>query len=207
MLAGNQGSPFERIQWSADSKQLWVQTFEGTQVRLLNVNPTDGSFERFANHIQNFWRYSVSKDGRTVILNAETDQCPPNLFVFAEGKQSRQITDMNPQLTQFSLGNVREMMWKSKRDGRTIYGVVITPHDYQPGHPRPTIVELHGGPTGWWWSWLGTYVSRGQYFASHGFVTFLPNPRGSANLGVNFTEANIGDWGGGDYRDVMDGVD
>jgi dipeptidyl aminopeptidase/acylaminoacyl peptidase len=208
LLAGYQGSPFERIQWSTDSKQLWVQTFEGTQVRLLNVNPTDGSFERFANQIQNFWRYSVSKDGRTVVLNAETGQCPPNLFVFAEGKRPRQLTDMNPQLAQFALGNVREVTWKSKRDGRTIYGVVVTPHDYQPGQPRPTIVELHGGPSGWWWSgWLGTYVSRGQYFASHGFVTFLPNPRGSANLGVEFTESNIGDWGGGDYRDVMNGVD
>jgi dipeptidyl aminopeptidase/acylaminoacyl peptidase len=208
VLAGYKGSPFERIQWSADSKELWVQTFEGTQVRLLKVNAADGHFERFASHIQNFWRFSVSRDGRTVVLNAETGQCPPNLFVFAERKQPRQLTDMNPQLAQFALGSVREVTWKSKRDGRTIYGVVVTPHDYQSGQPRPTIVELHGGPTGWWWNgWLGTYVSRGQYFALHGFVTFLPNPRGSANLGVDFTEANIGDWGGGDYRDVMDGVD
>jgi len=207
LFAGYRGSPFEHIQWSADSQHLWVQSFESAQVRLLKVNAKSGSFERIAGDVQNYWRYAISADGRTVVMNAETGQCPPNLLVLAEGRQPRQLTDANPQLAQFALGNVREVTWQS-RDGRTIYGVLVTPPDYQPGQPRPTIVELHGGPSGWFWNgWLGTYLSRGQFFASHGYVTFLPNYRGSANLGVEFTEANIGDWGGGDYRDVMDGVD
>ncbi|MCI0359348.1 MAG: prolyl oligopeptidase family serine peptidase, partial [Planctomycetaceae bacterium] len=65
-----------------------------------------------------------------------------------------------------------------------------------------------GGPQGMWWSsWLGTYLSRGQYFASNGYVVFLPNPRGSIGMGEEFVEANERDWGGGDYQDVMDGID
>ena len=34
-----------------------------------------------------------------------------------------------------------------------------------------------------------------------------PNPRGSSNYGEKFMQANFDDWGGGDYRDIMAGVD
>jgi dipeptidyl aminopeptidase/acylaminoacyl peptidase len=54
---------------------------------------------------------------------------------------------------------------------------------------------------------LGTYLSRGQYLASHGYAVLLPNPRGSINAGVRFVEANFRDWGNGPCQDVLDGVD
>jgi dipeptidyl aminopeptidase/acylaminoacyl peptidase len=34
-----------------------------------------------------------------------------------------------------------------------------------------------------------------------------PNPRGSSNYGEGFLRANVADWGGGDFQDVMSGVD
>ena len=40
-----------------------------------------------------------------------------------------------------------------------------------------------------------------------GWATLYPNPRGSTGYGEKFTRANIMDWGGGDYRDIMSGVD
>jgi len=36
---------------------------------------------------------------------------------------------------------------------------------------------------------------------------FYPNPRGSTGYGEWWMHANTGDWGGGDYRDIMTGVD
>lgn len=202
------GYPVDTLQWSADSRHLWVQAIEGTRNRLLRVSADDGAVERIAADVQNFWQFSTSRDGRAVALTAETGTNPPNIVVFVEGQASRRLTDMNPQLAELNLGDVREVTWTSRQDGRLIHGVLVTPSDCKPGEPRPTIVELHGGPQGHWWSgWLGTYLSRGQFFASHGYVVFLPNPRGSINQGVEFTEANFRDWGGGDYHDVMDGVD
>ena len=44
-------------------------------------------------------------------------------------------------------------------------------------------------------------------FAAQGWAVFYPNPRGSSNYGEKFLRANINDWGGGDYRDIMAGVD
>jgi dipeptidyl aminopeptidase/acylaminoacyl peptidase len=46
-----------------------------------------------------------------------------------------------------------------------------------------------------------------MWLALQGFLALLPNPRGSAGRGNAFAQANVGDIGGGDYRDVMAGVD
>ncbi len=57
-----------------------------------------------------------------------------------------------------------------------------------------------------------TYIAnRGLYpvaaFAAEGYAVLRPNPRGSSGYGKAFRHANRKDWGGGDYRDLMAGVD
>jgi dipeptidyl aminopeptidase/acylaminoacyl peptidase len=59
---------------------------------------------------------------------------------------------------------------------------------------------------------MQTFVGgRGVYpiatFASRGFAILRPNPRGSSGYGTEFRRANIQDWGGGDFQDLMTGVD
>src|SRR5207249_2118998 len=44
-------------------------------------------------------------------------------------------------------------------------------------------------------------------FASAGFAVLRPNVRGSSGYGREFRYANVRDWGGGDYRDAMAGID
>jgi dipeptidyl aminopeptidase/acylaminoacyl peptidase len=43
--------------------------------------------------------------------------------------------------------------------------------------------------------------------AGMGYFVFMPNPRGSYGGGAAFTKANVKDFGGGDLRDVLAGVD
>jgi len=50
-------------------------------------------------------------------------------------------------------------------------------------------------------------VEGGQVWAGKGWAVFYPNPRGSSNYGQKTLAANVNDWGGGDYRDIMTGVD
>ena len=97
---------------------------------------------------------------------------------------------------------------EEQKDGKTIYGVLITPPGFTDGKKYPTIVQIHGGPEwGWWSGWLGSWPDWGQYLASHGYVVLLPNPRGSDGQGWEFAEAVREDWGGMDFQDVMSGVD
>jgi dipeptidyl aminopeptidase/acylaminoacyl peptidase len=76
------------------------------------------------------------------------------------------------------------------------------------GRKYPTLVVAHGGPAG---AYTNNYrvggLEGGQLWAGQGWAVFYPNPRGSTNYGEKFLRANINDWGGGDYRDIMTGVD
>jgi dipeptidyl aminopeptidase/acylaminoacyl peptidase len=115
---------------------------------------------------------------------------------------------LNPQVKDWRLGAVKEISWKSKKDGLTIYGVLVTPPDYNPGQRYPTLLMYHGGPAGLWWTgFISTPNVWAQLAASRGYVVLMPNVRGSLGQGWKFVEANRNDWGGGDFRDAMDGLD
>jgi dipeptidyl aminopeptidase/acylaminoacyl peptidase len=68
----------------------------------------------------------------------------------------------------------------------------------------PLVVEVHGGP-------LGAYDDRFDPFvdflAGRGWAVLRANPRGSRGRGAAFAAANRNDLGGGDYRDIMAGLD
>ena len=46
-----------------------------------------------------------------------------------------------------------------------------------------------------------------DYFVQNGFVVMLPNIRGSSGYGKKFEDSNFQDWGHGDLRDIVAGVD
>ncbi|MFC1558700.1 alpha/beta hydrolase family protein, partial [candidate division KSB1 bacterium] len=62
----------------------------------------------------------------------------------------------------------------------------------------------HGGPYG-----RHTKGFRGGFkiYAANGFAVLRPNVRGSAGYGQKFGMADVGDWGGKDFIDMMKGVD
>jgi len=69
-------------------------------------------------------------------------------------------------------------------------------------------VMVHGGPA------FASYPlfpadpeSFDAVLAHEGYFVFEPNPRGSYGQGEAFTRANVKDFGGGDFRDIMAGVD
>jgi dipeptidyl aminopeptidase/acylaminoacyl peptidase len=63
---------------------------------------------------------------------------------------------------------------------------------------------VHGGPTG---RWSDSFEPWGQLLAARGYAVLYPNVRGSTGYGHRFVEMNRADWGGGDFKDVMAGVD
>jgi dipeptidyl aminopeptidase/acylaminoacyl peptidase len=70
--------------------------------------------------------------------------------------------------------------------------------------PLPFVVLVHGGPTG---RWSDSFEPWGQLLAARGYAVLYPNVRGSTGYGQHFVEMNRADWGGGDFKDVMAGVD
>jgi dipeptidyl aminopeptidase/acylaminoacyl peptidase len=91
--------------------------------------------------------------------------------------------------------------WTS--DHRDIEGLLSLPP--QAAQQRvPVIVDVHGGPLG---AWLDGYSQFTNFLVGQGWAVLRPNPRGSSGRGAAFAAANKNDLGGGDYRDIMAGVD
>jgi dipeptidyl aminopeptidase/acylaminoacyl peptidase len=95
----------------------------------------------------------------------------------------------------------RVVRWKST-DGLTIEGVLTLPAGAKP--PHKLIVYPHGGPHSR--STLG-FDFTVAVFAANGYAVLQPNFRGSSGYGQAFVDADRGDFGGGDMRDVLAGVD
>lgn len=89
-------------------------------------------------------------------------------------------------------------------DGLGIEAALLKPAGYDGKSKLPTVVLAHGGPTG---NWSDSVEPWGQLLAARGFAVLYPNVRGSTGYGEKFVELNRGDWGGGDFKDVMAGVD
>jgi dipeptidyl aminopeptidase/acylaminoacyl peptidase len=105
-------------------------------------------------------------------------------------------------------GRTEVTTWKSP-DGRDVEGLLTYPVGYTAGSRAALLVVVHGGPAGVFVrSFTGAaspYPVAG--FASRGFAVLRVNPRGSSGYGFDFRNANYRDWGVGDYKDIMSGVD
>jgi dipeptidyl aminopeptidase/acylaminoacyl peptidase len=151
---------------------------------------------------------SWSRDGSRTAFVMQSPTSPGDIHVADASLASpRKLTDANPQVANLALGETEVVTWKST-DGWEVEGVLLKPVGYEPGKRYPLLVEAHGGPTGAHNAgFKASWGSPGQYWAGQGWAVLYPNPRGSTGYGEKFTKANILDWGGGDYRDIITGVD
>lgn len=198
--------------WAPDSKYLIVESIEGTHELMSGLDVNSGRTRKMFDVQVRYGEehpFSISRDGSIIACLQESAGSPADIWVIEEDqRKQRQLTHMNPQVDSWQVGTLEEISWKSPRDGKTIYGLVLKPPDYDPSRLYPAIAEIHGGPKwAWWMGWHGSWHEWGQLLAAHGYVVLLPNPRGSDGQGADFAEANRDDWGGGDFVDILSGVD
>jgi dipeptidyl aminopeptidase/acylaminoacyl peptidase len=80
----------------------------------------------------------------------------------------------------------------------------VKPYHFDSSQKYPLLALLHGGPV---WHSSGSYDFESRFYASQGYVVFMPNFRGSFGYGFEFCQGLRADWGNTDYEDVMSGVD
>lgn len=114
----------------------------------------------------------------------------------------RQLTHENDAVAP-AVG-VQSVQWTS--EGYSVQGWLLSPLDSTPNKRAPMIVSVHGGPSA---ASTPRFVEKGVGSAAEdaGYFVFLPNPRGSFGQGEAFTAANRRDFGGGDLRDILSGID
>jgi dipeptidyl aminopeptidase/acylaminoacyl peptidase len=146
---------------------------------------------------------SLSRDGQTTALIRESGSQPPEVWAGSFGAW-KQVTNGNRGAQRY-WGKEESLHWPT--DGFNIQGWLTYPLHYDPGRRYPLVVQVHGGPG---------QVARPRWpitffdftLLSHeGYFVLRPNPRGSFGQGEAFTRANVKDFGYGDLRDILAGVD
>jgi dipeptidyl aminopeptidase/acylaminoacyl peptidase len=129
----------------------------------------------------------------------ESFTAPPEIEVGAIG-QWHDVTHVNAGLATET--RVLNVTWNNEGfDGQG--WLLLPPHS---GGKMPLITIVHGGPAG---AAQPSFMGPGEQsrMLERGWAVFHPNPRGSYGEGERFTRANIRDFGHGDLRDILAGID
>jgi len=151
--------------------------------------------------------YARSK-ANAIAFVGETATRAPELYLLVPGGTPKAVSSFNKAWDTIPVVAPEILKYKSF-DGVEIEAALLRPNaqpSTQPSalRPQPLIVLIHGGPTG---RWSDAFESWGQLLAQRGYAVLYPNVRGSTGYGQKFVEMNRADWGGGDFKDVMAGVD
>ncbi|MDQ2890638.1 MAG: S9 family peptidase [Gemmatimonadota bacterium] len=146
---------------------------------------------------------STDSTGMNVALVRESLGAAPELWAGQIGRWT-QITRVNSGVTR-SWGKAVSVHWSSEKF--SVQGFLIYPRDFDPARRYPMIVYVHGGPSSATASTFLAASSQQAALSRDGYFVFMPNPRGSYGQGESFTRANVKDFGYGDLRDILAGVD
>jgi len=195
--------------WSMDGKRIYFSEAKGTGTRIYALDVATNRIEEIKATPAVYTGINLNRSGTMFGFVRQTADIPQEAFVApASDFVAVQVSRANADLKMPPLGRTEVVRWKSK-DGKEIEGLLTYPVGYQNGQRVPLILNIHGGPTGvFQQSFIG---GRGVYplatFAARGYAILRPNPRGSSGYATEFRRANMQDWGGADYQDLMAGVD
>ena len=195
------------IAWLASGKILAVEIADG-QSAIATVDPASGAANTLWTAAETInaqgWSLaaSVARDGATSAVIRSSFAQPYEVWAGPLGAW-QQVTHAN-QSVHPMWGEARSLHWSS--DGMRVQGWLLYPRNFDRARKYPLVVVVHGGPAS---ACLPTWP--GWPFeaplASQGYFVLCPNPRGSFGQGEAFTKANVKDFGYGDFRDILAGVD
>ena len=202
--------------WNASNSRLVATEFSAGEevLALIDVNArTQREIWRapqmiWANSVMGFapgdTGISLSKDGTYSAVIRQSYTSPPEVESGPPG-QWKPITHANEHVRKLT-GRATNVFWKS--DQFNVQGLLVEPPFLEPGKRYPLVVDVHGGPASAAYPiFPAAHDSFDAAVASQGYFVFKPNPRGSYGQGAAFTQANVKDFGGGDLRDVLTGLD
>ncbi len=200
------------IGWSADSGVLYFAEATGTQFHGYAMNVQSGEISPLTAGNGLFTELHLNRSHRHLGFVYQNSNEPPKACVssveaFAAGSVSGSPT-VKPDVPFPNLGRTELVRWQST-EGHEIEGLLTYPVGYEAGQRVPFLLVIHGGPAGVYsQAFTGNpNIYPVASFAAQGYAVLRCNPRGSSGYGKEFRYANQKDWGGGDYRDLMAGVD
>jgi dipeptidyl aminopeptidase/acylaminoacyl peptidase len=123
---------------------------------------------------------------------------PAEIWLVQGDDAPRQLTHLSAGLPRATT-KFESIEWEN--EGFHVQGWLTYPKDYDAKKTYPLIVEVHGGPS------ASAGPRPSTMWSNEGYFVLSPNPRGSFGQGEKFVQANVKDFGYGDLRDILKGMD
>ena len=195
--------------WMPDGKSLLVSGNDGTRT-VIWIQPLDGAARKLDIGDANpSWLYSVDsadatvgKDGSIAFAGSNSTRPTELYYLASPDAKPKRLTDFSREIAALDLGRIDTFDWNGP-DGFVEDGVVVYPPNFPRDKKYPLVLYIHGGPQA---ASTTSFDFFPQLLASHGYVVFEPNYRGSDNLGNKYTRAVMNDAADGPGRDIMAGI-
>ena len=186
--------------WQPDGDILFTGYVDGGE-GLATVNPGDAKVKRLWAGAESLESFSPARRGEDSAVILSSFGRPPEACA-GEFGEWKALTSVNAAAQRF-WGEAKSLRWDS--DGKSVQGWLLYPLGFDPARRYPMVTIVHGGPSGV--QHIGWPQRWNAVLPSQGYFVFLPNPRGSYGFGEAFAQGNVKDFGGGDLRDILSGVD
>lgn len=198
-----QGVSAPEVIWTNDN-HLYFQLSTMGDVRLYFAS-LDGAVYPATPENEHVYDYDVDASGTFALATISNTIFPGELFMqnLATGERITLTHFNDALLNELELVEPQAISFKGAKDW-DVHGWLMKPAGFEEGKKYPLIVEIHGGPHT---MYANTFFHELQLLAAKGYGVLYVNPRGSHSYSQHFVDAVRGDYGGGDYEDIMAGLD
>ncbi|MFC0014617.1 MULTISPECIES: S9 family peptidase [Allobacillus] len=191
------------IVWASDRDFYFPVSTQGNIV--LYYGNVDGELYPALQDDFHIYGFDVNGENQQALLTISTPTSPSELYSLdiPTGKLD-QVTHFHDAFLEKTTVVEPEAISYTSKDDWTIHGWFMKPAGYEEGKKYPMIVNIHGGPHAFY---ANTFFHEMQLLAAKGYAVLYVNPRGSHSYSQEFVDAVRGDYGNGDYEDIMNGVD
>jgi dipeptidyl aminopeptidase/acylaminoacyl peptidase len=193
------------IDWSPDGRTIYFSAAQGLTSQLYKVSAAGGEITPVLPEDENVYGVADRTEDFSKWLITSTNLSDRGSVFIADndGRNMRLLFRENDGMVDYEIAQARTLTWEGA-DGWEIEGVLTLPVGYVEGESYPLILQVHGGPHG---RFSKTFSNGAQIWAARGYAVLQGNPRGSSGRTLEFSTANVEDWGGKDFEDIMKGVD
>lgn len=195
----------EQINWHPKQEAIYFTAGNKGTTSIYKISVITNSIELIVGDNCHILEYALNKADDTVCyISTDTTHLTEIFFYNESSKTNHQFTWNSDKLLQKCLLQNAETFWFKSFDHTDIQAWLIKPGQFDPAQKYPLVLVIHGGPH----NMFGyEFEDRMQLLSAKGYGVLFINPRGSSGYGQAFSSGCVLNWGGGDYKDLMAGVD
>ncbi len=192
------------LTWTSPTDILFTENIDGNS-GIATVSTQGDESKTLYQKFETFYAsendgLSLASDGKTSAVIRSSFDTPPEIWAGPIGEW-KQVSNYNSNIKP-AWGEARNVHWTN--ESQRVQGWLLFPRTYDATKKYPLIVHVHGGPAA---ACMPRWNSSDGAYSAMGYFVLCPNPRGSFGQGEAFTQGNVKDFGYGDFRDIMAGID